>query len=265
MTARLSSALRERRSLSSLFFRALSSSVCMKAFDCRSNSSIAWPARLQILFAGPFPSLTASTSSPAYFIATASRSSSRATRRSSADLCLSLQLLEIIFGFLGGNIEVLAGDIDDLLLNPESPCDLDARRSTGEADQQLVCRLQCFFVKFDRGVDDTFVIGGVHFQPAIMGRRDDLRTAVSAEMIDYGNAERRAFLGVGAGPGLVQQNERRRDAFADHPGDVRHMRRECREIRRERLVVADVGEDRSVEGNSGFAAREPAVPRSPSG
>ena len=44
------------------------------------------------------------------------------------------------------------------------------------------------------------------------------------EMIDYGHAEGRALLGVGSGPGLVEQNERRRHTLADHPGDVGHMR-----------------------------------------
>ena len=38
-----------------------------------------------------------------------------------------------------------------------------------------------FFVKFDRSVDDVFIVRRVNFQPAIMRRSDDLRVDISGE------------------------------------------------------------------------------------
>ena len=127
-------------------------------------------------------------------------------------------------------------------------CDLDAGRSTGEAEEQFVCWLECFFVKFDRGVYYALVVRRVHFQTAIMRRSDELSTFLS-EMIDYRDTYRRTFLWVSAGSGFVEQDERWRHTFADHRGDIRHVRREGREIGRERLVIAYVSQDRAVEGD----------------
>ena len=136
---------------------------------------------------------------------------------------------------------------DHLGQNSKTARDLDARRSSGEAEQQAVGRLQSLFVELDRSVDDAFVIRRVHLQAAVVRRGDNLRTAVAAEMVDDSNAECGTFLRIGAGAGLVEQDESRRRAAADHVRDVRHVRRKCRKVGRKRLVIANIGKDGSIE------------------
>ena len=76
-----------------------------------------------------------------------------------------------------------------------------------------------------------------------MARRDD-RGAATPEVIDDGDAERAAFNGIGARSHLVEQHERRRRQLAIHRGDVGNVRRESAQARFDRLLVADVGEQR---------------------
>ena len=68
--------------------------------------------------------------------------------------------------------------------------------------------------------------------------------AALAEVIDDGRAERAAFDRIGAAADLVEQHERRQLERAIHLDDVGDVRRERAEARRDRLLVADVREDR---------------------
>jgi hypothetical protein len=62
----------------------------------------------------------------------------------------SLELEQIRFGILRRDIEILTSFVDDILLDTESPGDLDAGRCPGETDQEFVRRLQCLLVELDR-------------------------------------------------------------------------------------------------------------------
>ena len=77
-----------------------------------------------------------------------------------------------------------------------------------------------------------------------MARRKEDRAA-AAEVIDDRHAERAAFDRVGAGADFVEQDERRQRQPAVHRRDVGDVRREGAEARFDRLLVADVGEQRA--------------------
>ena len=86
----------------------------------------------------------------------------------------------------------------------------------------------------------------------VRGRNHD--RAARAEVIDDGDAERAAFERIGAGAELVEQHERRQRERAIHARDVGDVPRERAEVRRDRLLVADVGEDRRNTGSRASAA-----------
>ena len=84
---------------------------------------------------------------------------------------------------------------------------------------------------------------GVRLQRVVVRRRDDDRAA-PPEVVDDGGAERAAFDRVGAAADFVEQHERRQLERAIHGDEVGDVRGERAEAGRDRLVVADVGEDR---------------------
>ena len=75
-------------------------------------------------------------------------------------------------------------------------------------------------------------------------RGADHERAARAEVIDDRDAERAAFDRIGARADLVEQHERRALQVAIHRRDVRDVPRERAQARGNRLLVADVGEDR---------------------
>ena len=50
-----------------------------------------------------------------------------------------------------------------------------------------------------------------------------VRTASPSEVIDDSDTQGRSFFGIGAGTDFIEQDQRRRFAYFDHPSDVRHM------------------------------------------
>ena len=85
--------------------------------------------------------------------------------------------------------------------------------------------------------------------------------AALPEVIDDRRAERAAFDRVGAAADFVEQHERRQFERAVHRDDVRDVRRERAEARGDRLLVADVREDRTERRERGCRPRpESAVP-----
>ena len=84
----------------------------------------------------------------------------------------------------------------------------------------------------------------VGLQRVVVARRDD-RRAAAAEVIDDGDAERAAFGRIGARAHFVEQHQRRHDEIAIHRRDVGDVAGERAEARVDRLLVADVGEQRS--------------------
>ena len=94
-----------------------------------------------------------------------------------------------------------------------------------------------------------------------MARRDQ-RRAAAAEVIDDRDAERAAFDRIGARADFVEQHQRRRrPAPRSIDAMLRDVRREGAQARLDRLLVADVGEQRPEHRQR--AIRRPAGMRSP--
>ena len=87
-----------------------------------------------------------------------------------------------------------------------------------------------------------------------MRRRDD-RRARAAEVLDDRDAEGAALGRVGAGADLVEEHERGPREVARHLDDRGEVRGEGRQVLRDRLLVADVGEDAAEDRQP--AARAP--------
>ena len=86
-----------------------------------------------------------------------------------------------------------------------------------------------------------------------MRGRQHLRTTALAEVIDYGHAQCRALLGIGAGSHLVKQNQRGRFAQFNHARDICDVRSKSGQVCGERLMVANISKHRSIEWNPGLA------------
>ena len=91
-------------------------------------------------------------------------------------------------------------------------------------------------------------------------RRGEHERALREEVLDERGAERPAFRGVGPGADLVEDDERGELELPLHVDDLRQVRREGREVGRERLVVSDVGEDRGEDRNRGGGVRGDVQP-----
>jgi hypothetical protein len=87
-------------------------------------------------------------------------------------------------------------------------------------------------------------------------RRPDDERAPRAKAIDDRHAERAAFEGIRARADLVEQDERRQLEIAIHRRDVRDVPAERAEAGGDRLLVADVGEDRRRPALSSRARRD---------
>ena len=86
---------------------------------------------------------------------------------------------------------------------------LNAGRSAGHAEAQLVVGDERDFVDAGGGVEHAGGVGGVDLERSVVGG-DERPGAGGEEVAGDGDGERGAFFGIGGGAKLVEQNQRAR-------------------------------------------------------
>ena len=136
---------------------------------------------------------------------------------------------------------------DDLGVEPEPRCHLQRVRGAGAPDRQRERRRERVGVEPDRGVLGAVVARRPLLELGVVGGHERLRAA-RLQRLEQRLRERGALDRIGAGRDLVEQHERARARDRDDRGDRAQVARERREAARDRLLVADVGEDLREHG-----------------
>jgi hypothetical protein len=76
------------------------------------------------------------------------------------------------------------------------PADLPGRRFAGQADLQMICRLESLFVEPHRPVDHTLRRRAVNLERHQVGG-DERERSRRAEVLDNRHSQRAAFFGIG--------------------------------------------------------------------
>jgi hypothetical protein len=155
---------------------------------------------------------------------------------------------------------VLAGGVDDGGRQAQLRGDLEREARAGRPVDQPVGRLERAGREAERRARDAGRRRGVRLQRVVVRRRHHVRAA-RPEVVDHRHAERAALDRVGARPDLVEQHETGEREVPVHRRDVGHVRREGAEVRRDRLLVADVGEHRPEHRQGGPFGRRDVQPR----
>ena len=79
--------------------------------------------------------------------------------------------------------------------------------------------------------------------------------ADAAKVLRNRHRERRAFFRISRRTKLIQQHQRLRGRSARNEIDISHVRRKCRQVLLDRLVVADVGQHRVKHRQFGAIGR----------
>ena len=82
----------------------------------------------------------------------------------------------------------------------------------------------------------------------------NMSTTNSAELIDHGHTQGRAFLGIGSSSHLIEQNQRGSFADFNHARDICDVRSEGGKVCSKRLMIANISEHGSIECNLRFAS-----------
>ncbi len=157
-----------------------------------------------------------------------------------------VELREMIGELCFARGQVLARGGDDRGAQPEARRDLQRQAPAGRAVDQLVGRRERVSVEAEGRARDPVGRGRVGLERVVVARRDN-RRAAAAEVVDDRHAERAPLDGVGARSDFVEQHERRNGEPAVHRDDVRDVRGEGAEARFDRLLVADIREQRSED------------------
>ena len=121
--------------------------------------------------------------------------------------------------------------------------DVNSRRRAGDANLELIGGLQGGLVEANRRVHYSCGIGAVNFQRGVV-RRNHEHATDSAEVIGDGDCEGRTFFRIGGGAQLVEQYQRLWRGGARNEINVGDVRRKCREILLDGLVIANIGQNR---------------------
>ncbi len=133
--------------------------------------------------------------------------------------------------------------LDDLSRETEAPGDFEREAASRRAVAECVGGREGVGIEPERGAADTVGRRGERLEGIVVARDDDPRAAL-AKMFDDCRTEGAALDRIRAGPDLVQQHQGRVGQFAIHRDDLGNVAREGAETGRDRLVVADVREDR---------------------
>ena len=165
-------------------------------------------------------------------------------------VAFSLQFAEELLHRSGVGLSAVAGAVEDSLGHTEALGDGERVGASGRAHEEAIGGLEGDGVELGRGVDDA--VGGVgeDLEFAVVSGGDDHAVEVE-ELLKQRAGQGGAFLGVGTGAELVEQDEGLRSGSVDDAHDVGHVCGEGGERLFDRLFVADVGEDVVEDGDAG--------------
>ena len=128
---------------------------------------------------------------------------------------------------------------------------------------QPIGGLERHFIEFHRGVSDSVRRFGIKLQPVVV-RRCDRQGADFPEFFQNRARQRRAFARLRAAADFVQKDQGTRRSGFEHRLDREHMRGKGAEMIRDRLLVADIGENVVEERQVSLLRREPESRTAPS-
>ena len=141
----------------------------------------------------------------------------------------------------------LARPRHDRFGKPETLGHLERKAPSRSTVDNLVRGLIRFWIELERGRVDTVGRARVRLEKSMVCRCDHERASLE-KMLDESGPECSTFSRVGAGSHFVENDEGRKLALALHGHDLGEVRRERRQVGGDRLVIADVGEDRTEHG-----------------
>jgi hypothetical protein len=138
--------------------------------------------------------------------------------------------------------------------------DLERQAPAGRSIHELIGRGECLRLEAERRAGHPRGCRRVGLERVVMTGCDDRRSTLS-EVVDDGDAERAAFDRVGTRSDLVQQQQGRHRQVSIHGRDVRDSCRERAQTGVDRLLVADVGEERAEDRQPRPFCRRHVKPR----
>ncbi len=164
---------------------------------------------------------------------------------------LLVETVEEAGDVLGLGVQTLAGGGDDGGIEADALGDVDAGGGSGNTEAELVGGRESLLVETDGGVDGSGSVFSVDLEGGEVGG-DDGPGSAAEEMLGDGDSEGGAFLGIGGGAQLVEENERTRGGLSGDAVEIADVGGEGGEILLDGLRVADVGEEGVEEGDDGF-------------
>ena len=143
---------------------------------------------------------------------------------------------------------------DDIGRKAEALRHLESKASARGALHDRVGRRIGLRVELKRRCVDTFGRARIGFQEAVMGGRDH-ECSAREEVLHERGPESASLRWIGARPHFVEDNERRKLELGLHSDHFRQVRRECGQIGRNGLIVADIREQSSKDGKRALGAR----------
>ena len=156
---------------------------------------------------------------------------------------VAIDLREMLRELRLARAQIFARACDDGRVQTETAGDLERQAPPWRPINELIGRRKRLGIEAERCAGDAIRRRRVGLELVVMARRDE-GGAPLAEMIDDGDAERAALDRIGTGSDFVEENQRGRHERSVHRHDVRDMAGERAEARINRLLVADVGEQR---------------------
>ena len=146
--------------------------------------------------------------------------------------------------------QTLARGGDDGRVEAQPLGGLDARRSAGDTETQLVVGRERHFIHAGRGVEHAGCVGRVNLERGVMGG-DERPRAGGEKVAGNGDGQRRALFGIGGGAELVEQDQRVGAGEAREAVEIDDVRGEGGELGLDGLRVADVGQECGEDGKAG--------------
>ena len=181
---------------------------------------------------------------------------------------LCMQLIEQHSNVCGLRGKLRPRRRDDLRHQSQPLRNVQPRRSPRNPKPKLVGRRQRRLVEPHRRIQHPCAIGRVHLQRGQV-RRNAAPRAHAEKVCCNRHRQRRALFGVGRRAQFVEQHQRVFIRQARDPVNIQHMRGKARQVRLDRLRVANVRVDRLEErqrrglrghGHSRLRHHAPAVP-----
>ena len=148
------------------------------------------------------------------------------------------QVIRVHFGRVDGLLCIR----QDLFGKPELFGDQQRVGASRQTNRQVICRSQCFQVKFHRSISHARCGLGKELEFGKV-RRCEAGYMMVHDILHDGTGEGRPFLRVGAGAQFVEQHQRLSVGTVEDANLIGHVSGEGRKRLFNGLFVADIGKD----------------------